>query len=299
MFNNVNKFYDIVVLPVSNLKYGSSVLLGIRDTVTDNHSLRILDPYVCAVIRSLNLTKRIKRRKRGKRAGNHVRFPRNHTELTRTPNSDDGIETKFILLNARSIRSKEYLIRDEIDSMNAGFAVVMETWLQDKFASWVECSQFNQDGYKILTHDRKGRTGGGIALVYKQNLIVTMKEKGQLRSFEYLITSIRIRGTVIYLVIIYHAPYSKASRITTSNFVTDFANFLPDIIVKYNNILILGDFNLHLDDSEDTDAMRNRLNRMIAGTKIRENSTRFEQCRLATCIFSPLQLRDRTRKDDG
>ena len=38
------------------VKYGSSVLLGIRDTVTDNHSLRILDPYVCAEIRSLNLT---------------------------------------------------------------------------------------------------------------------------------------------------------------------------------------------------------------------------------------------------
>ena len=37
--------------------------------------------------------------------------------------------------------------------------------------------------------------------------------------------------------------------------MTDFANFLADIIVKYNNILILGDFNLHLDDSEDTDAM--------------------------------------------
>ena len=244
-----------VIRMLDPIKYGSSVLLGIRDTVTDNHSLRILDPYVCVVIRSLNLTKRIKRRNCGKRAGNHVRFPRNHTELTGTPNSDDGIETKFILLNARSIRSKEHLIRDEIDSMNAGFAVVTETWLQDKFASWVECSQFNQDGYKIQTHDRKGRTGGGIALVYKQNLTVAMKEKGQLRSFEYLITSIRIRGTVICLVIIYHAPYSKASRITTSNFVTDFANFLPDIIVKYNNILILGDSNLHLDDSEDMDAM--------------------------------------------
>ena len=131
----------------------------------------------------------------------------------------------------------------------------METWLQDKFASWVECSQFNQDVYKILTHDRKGSTGGGIALVYKQNFIVAMKEKCQLRSFEYLITSIHICGAVICLVIICHAPYAKASRITTSNFVTDFTNFLPHIIVKYNNILILGDFNLQLDDSEDTDAM--------------------------------------------
>ena len=139
--------------------------------------------------------------------------------------------------------------------MNAGFAVVKEMWLQDKFASWVECSQFNQDGYKILTHDRKGRTGGDIALVYKQNLIVAMKDKGQLRSLEYLITTIHIRRTVICLVIIYHAPYSKASRITTSNFVMDFANFLPDIIIKYNNILVLGDFNLHLDDSDDMDDM--------------------------------------------
>ena len=75
-----------------------------------------------------------------------------------------------------------------------------------------------------------------------------MKEKGQLRSFEYLITTIHIHGTVLCLVIIYHAPYSKASRITTSN-------GLPDIILKYQIILVLGDFNLHLDDSEDMDAI--------------------------------------------
>ena len=78
-----------VIRMLNPIKYGSSVLLGIRDTVTDNHSLRILDPYVCAVIQSLNLTKWIKHRQRGKRAGNHVIFKHNHTELTGTPNSDD------------------------------------------------------------------------------------------------------------------------------------------------------------------------------------------------------------------
>ena len=51
---------------------------------------------------------------------------------------------------------------------------------------------------------------------------------------------------------IYHPPYSPAARVTNAQFVKDLANFLPDVLVKYNDILMLRDFNLHLDEPDAT-----------------------------------------------
>ena len=84
--------------------------------------------------------------------------------------------------------------------------------------------------------------------------IVDIKEKGHSNSFEHLICSIRVKGTTITIVMIYHPPYSPAAQVTNAQFVKDFAHFLPDVLVKYNNILMLGDFNLHLDNPDDPDA---------------------------------------------
>ena len=56
------------------------------------------------------------------------------------------------------------------------FASVTETWLRADDAAWVDCSRFNTDGYKMLTYNRQVRTGGGIALIYKDKHIAEIKE---------------------------------------------------------------------------------------------------------------------------
>ena len=236
------------------IRYSSSELLEIRNSVTNNHHFRTIDPFTCVTIKALRLNKcrgrRRKRRRHGKRGGKDIR----QLKHIHTSAKSDGIDIRFLLLNARSIKCKEFLIREEIDSTDAEFVVVTETWLRANDASWVECSQFNRDGYKMLTYNRQVRTGGGLALIYKDKYIVNTMEKGQMRSYEYLVCTIRIRGTVITLVIIYHPSFSRASRITIPIFIDEITEFLPNVLVKYTNIIMLGDFNLHL-DSDDPDAV--------------------------------------------
>ena len=233
------------------IRYSSSELLEIRNSVTNNNHFRTIDPFTCVTIKALRLNKRRgRRRKCRRRGGKDIR----QLKHIHTSAKSDGNDIHFLLLNARSIKCKEFLIREEIDSTDAEFVVVTETWLRANDASWVECSQFNRDGYKMLAYNRQVRTGGGLALIYKDKYIVNTMEKGQMRSFEYLVCTIRIRGTVITLVIIYHPPYSRASCVIIPIFIDEITEFLPNVLVKYTNIIMLGDFNLHL-DSDDPDAV--------------------------------------------
>ena len=75
---------------------------------------------------------------------------------------------------------------------------------------------------------------------------------GNKQSFEYMI-SLLLNNTQVTLVMIYHPPYSKRNPVITAMFVDDFSQFLPDILTDHKNVIVLGDFNLHLDtDDSDT-----------------------------------------------
>ena len=58
---------------------------------------------------------------------------------------------------------------------------------------------------------------------------------------------------MIPIVTIYHPQYSRKSRLTIPMFIDE---FLPDILVMYSNILMVGDFNFHLDNRNDPDAVQ-------------------------------------------
>ena len=162
---------------------------------------------------------------------------------------------KFSLLNARSLKANEFIIRNELDSSDAEFTVITETWLKNMIdQKWTECCQFNNSGYRILTYSRQSRTGG-LALIYKDKHNVEELEKGQKQSFEYLICSIKLRGTATTLAIICHPGYSKVSRVTVTTFIDELTQFIPKIIMNYKNAIILGDFNLHLDTDDPNAGM--------------------------------------------
>ena len=166
-----------------------------------------------------------------------------------------NIVVPFTLLNAYSIKAREYLIHDELDTTNAEFAVVTETWLRSEDAQWAECSQFNRDGLKIITYNRQTRRGGGVALIYSDKHIVNVKESGQKKSFEYLVCTICIRGTVVALIIVYHPPYSPGNRVTNPMFIDEISQFLLGIIKSIKTLSSPVTSIFHLDDSSDPDAV--------------------------------------------
>ena len=48
--------------------------------------------------------------------------------------------------------------------------------------------------------------------------------------------------------------FVQPHSVTASAFIDDFTQFLPDVLTEHKNIILLGDFNIHL-DTDDLNAM--------------------------------------------
>ena len=59
---------------------------------------------------------------------------------------------------------------------------------------------------------------------------------------------------MVTLVGIYHPPYNETTKCTDAMFLDDLAEFLEEVLTSYSNIIIAGDFNLHIDDIANPDA---------------------------------------------
>ncbi len=51
-------------------------------------------------------------------------------------------------------------------------------------------------------------------------------------------------------------PPSKKNGLSVGMFLTEFATFLESVITAHGHLLIVGDFNLHIDDPKDTVARK-------------------------------------------
>ena len=49
---------------------------------------------------------------------------------------------------------------------------------------------------------------------------------------------------------IYRAPYSPSNKTTDNQFVDEFLNVLAELLPHHNNLVILGDINLHLNQKD-------------------------------------------------
>ena len=57
------------------------------------------------------------------------------------------------------------------------------------------------------------------------------------------------------VLVIYHPPYSEQSQIANHEFLNEFTDWIAEYIMNDTIVIILGDFNLHVNDSNDDDAM--------------------------------------------
>ena len=92
--------------------------------------------------------------------------------------------------------------------------------------------------------NKKGRNGGGLAIIYKPNLIITkvlLKDCKKWKSFEFLLCKANLKGFILNLVNVYRPPYSTKNKFTISYFFTDFEDFLSAIAPLPGDLLLFGD----------------------------------------------------------
>ena len=78
----------------------------------------------------------------------------------------------FCLWNAQSIKNKTACFSDYLCEKKIDLAALTETWFNN-FASAVK-AECLPDGYKLFDIARKDQRGGGIALVYRNNFVITI-----------------------------------------------------------------------------------------------------------------------------
>ena len=105
----------------------------------------------------------------------------------------------------------------------------------------------------MLVNNKVGCRGGGITLIYRKEYSVKTVKNGTKSSFQYSIWSVKARNKHLTIVGLYHPPYSSKNP-PNSVFIDEIIDLLTEILPVNKNCIILGDFNIHINDNEDVEA---------------------------------------------
>ena len=132
---------------------------------------------------------------------------------------------------------------------------ITETWLKsDDDVIRQECQP---DGYIFADCPRQsGRAGGGTGLLCRSPLSQSLVRSGDNKSFEF--SELIVKGPSVHLkvIVVYRPTYSKEHPVPASVFFDEFAEYLQSLILTKEPIIFTGDFNFHVDDSVNRDAIK-------------------------------------------
>jgi hypothetical protein len=159
------------------------------------------------------------------------------------------------LVNARSIANKTEAINDHITEHNLDILAVTETWLSHGSKHDLELSSICPSGYSITHSPRVGRRGGGLAVIYRDSIAIKPQSKFHAKSFESMELLMTVSSTCIHLVVIYRPPPSKKNNSTTTLFFSEFSTYLESLSIASGRVIIVGDFNFHLESCTENSSL--------------------------------------------
>ncbi len=156
---------------------------------------------------------------------------------------------KLGLLNIRSLTPKAVIVNEMITDNSFDILCLTETWLKPN--DYIGLNESTPPSYCYKHEPRQTGRGGGVATLYSDILNVTQKTGYRFNSFEILMLNVTLSdmqkksALSLALATVYRPPGPY------TDFLKEFADFLSDLLVNADKALIVGDFNIHVDNPND------------------------------------------------
>ena len=159
----------------------------------------------------------------------------------------------FCALNVCSATSislncdKPTLIQQFITDNNFDFLFLTETWLKPDTPTHI-LNSFIPENYSFLHAPRSSdQNGGGVGCIYNSSFTITSLTNHSFTSFEHMLLRATCLSKTFLFAIIYRPPHSNHAQ-----FLSDLSDFLEDISSSPSELIIMGDFNIHVENQSDS-----------------------------------------------
>ena len=162
-------------------------------------------------------------------------------------------ELLVIIINCRSLANKEEEINFIIEETGADIICLIETWLDSSHPK----NAYVPNGYKIIRKDRSDefkekynkKIGGGVAIVFKENINISEKNSLSHKTEEILWLNVKEKNNFL-LGIVYRPKYSTLLK--ENDGITPLEKNILEVFESHtNNVMVVGDFNVDMLDSKN------------------------------------------------
>ena len=133
--------------------------------------------------------------------------------------------------------NKTQEIQLELVNNNLDLCILTETWIKE--GDTITPTRLCSNGYKSISISRQDKVGGGIVIVYKSELNISIARGAPYKTMESSSFIISTGNRLINLIPIYRPPDTNVLE-----FCNELANLLETNINSSGELTLLGDFNI-------------------------------------------------------
>ena len=250
--------------------YSSTALrnIGTLEKLIQNNSLFDLENTVRSTVINLGIRKRwTDKPYRRSRAGKNI-FCQIHSFMTNQAKykqangtgincaniisiKTSGVKTTItdlklhcVTINCQLVVKKSADLKLDIADNNLDMCALMETWIKEDDS--ITPLQLCPPGYKAISVSRTNKVGGGLALVFHDNLDVKHTTTYDFASMECSDFRINLQNCIVNLAIIYRPPDRSVLQ-----FALDILDYMECNINITGSPGITGDLNIKMNNKED------------------------------------------------
>ena len=128
----------------------------------------------------------------------------------------------------------------------------------DEDRAWIATSRLDNSEFQFQTINRSTRQGVAVALLHKREYQTTRIENSPLfNTVEYGAWTKTVRNRKITLLGVYHPPIGSTPGNTHIKFLDEVSQTVQNFITNHKNPVLLGDFNIHIQDIANLDSLVN------------------------------------------